>query len=213
MATILILPNRSIPKSPSNNLAPRLSPAQILGPSRQLSLDANCLVAEMFYPKTGSHHYWYRPDYERRRCTSLEENRPNTQIVHWCFDLYPEAAIADGLLPDGRLPSLLRSVMRSAYQRVDLLADIGSCMRQRLSSYNSPARTVTLPPWALAESTGPTPINSTQRAATFGSAKLGLLYSGSFGRAHSVTEILSIARLLRDTGVHLLAFAVTVSRN
>ena len=57
--------------------------------------------------------------------------RPNTQIVHWCFDLYPEAAVADGLLPDGRLPVLLSSIMRSAYQQIDLLADIGSCMRQR----------------------------------------------------------------------------------
>ena len=57
--------------------------------------------------------------------------------------------------------------------------------------------------WALTESNGPAPVDPIHRTATFGVAKLGLLYSGSFGRAHSYTEILTIARHLRDTGVHL----------
>jgi glycosyltransferase involved in cell wall biosynthesis len=133
--------------------------------------------------------------------------RPSTRIAHWCFDLYPEAALADGLLPAGRLLNLLGSVMRSAYRRVDLLVDIGPCMRHLLSRYASPAQAVTLPPWALIESRGPSPIDPAQRAAAFGDAQIGLMYSGNFGRAHSFTEILAIARLLRDAGVHL-SFAI-----
>src|SRR5690242_4922454 len=29
--------------------------------------------------------------------------RPRVRLVHWCFDLYPEAAVADGVLRDGTL--------------------------------------------------------------------------------------------------------------
>src|ERR1700680_2391663 len=42
--------------------------------------------------------------------------RPRTQVAHWCFDLYPEAAVADGMLrPDGWLVAVLRRVLRRAY--------------------------------------------------------------------------------------------------
>ena len=45
----------------------------------------------------------------------------------------------------------------------------------------------------------------------FGDARLGVLYSGSFGRAHSFTELLALARRLRSSGIHL-AFSVRGNR-
>ncbi len=39
------------------------------------------------------------------------------------------------------------------------------------------------------------------RLGLFGVSRLGLLYSGNFGRAHSFTEFLDLARLLRHDGV------------
>jgi colanic acid biosynthesis glycosyl transferase WcaI len=137
--------------------------------------------------------------------------RKETRMVHWCFDLYPEAAVSDGMLKPGFALSALKSIMRAAYRRIDLLADIGDCMRERLSVYESPAKTMTLVPWALSEPAAPLAVDPLERKALFGSAKLGLMYSGNFGRAHTFTEVLRIARLLRTADVHF-TFSVRGNR-
>ena len=137
--------------------------------------------------------------------------RRKTQTVHWCFDLYPEAAVADGLLKDGKTLGLLRSLMCQSYKRLDLIADLGDCMRQRLLQYGSPAKHTTLPPWAIAEPAQPLTIDLEERAAIFGNAKLALMYSGNFGRAHSYAELLLIARQMRDADAHF-AFSIRGNR-
>jgi colanic acid biosynthesis glycosyl transferase WcaI len=127
--------------------------------------------------------------------------RPRVRLAHWCFDLYPEAAIADGLLRKDALPARLFSrMMGCAYRRFDLIVDIGSCMRERLGRYASAAAVDTVVPWALVEPDGPSPIPAAERNELFGGAKLGLLYSGSFGRAHSWRGIPEIAEALREGG-------------
>lgn len=130
--------------------------------------------------------------------------RPQTQIVHWCFDLYPEAAVSDGLLKPGPMLSLFKKLMRMAYRRMALIADIGTCMRERLAEYRSPAISRTLPTWALAEPGSPLPIDLEERTAIFGNAKLALMYSGSFGRAHSFTDLLNLAREMRGCDAHFV---------
>jgi colanic acid biosynthesis glycosyl transferase WcaI len=61
---------------------------------------------------------------------------PKTKVVHWCFDMYPEAAIAGGLLPArGFLARIFASMMGSAYQSCALIADLGPCMRSLLLQY------------------------------------------------------------------------------
>lgn len=137
--------------------------------------------------------------------------RSKTHIVHWCFDLYPEAAVADGVLKPGLLLSLLQKLMRLAYRRLDLIADIGTCMRERLAEYDSPAQSTTLPTWAVTEPAAPLPVALTERQAIFGYAKLALMYSGSFGRAHSFAEVLNLARALRDSDAHF-AFSIRGNR-
>src|SRR5580658_136376 len=48
--------------------------------------------------------------------------RPRTRIAHWCFDLYPEAAIAGGILRrDGWFARLLNPVLTWSYGCCDLL--------------------------------------------------------------------------------------------
>jgi glycosyltransferase involved in cell wall biosynthesis len=134
--------------------------------------------------------------------------RPRTRIAHWCFDLYPEAAVADGILqPGGWFTTLLKSILAHAYRSCDLLCDLGPCMSQRIRAYGSKGRQVTLTPWALAEPALPVPINAPERETIFGSSPLALLYSGSFGRAHSSDLILRLARRLEPHGAHV-AFSV-----
>ena len=138
--------------------------------------------------------------------------RPRTRVAHWCFDLYPEAAIADGMLSDSSLfVKLLRPGLRRAYQSCDLLVDLGSCMRKRLERYQSNASQVTLTPWALYEPASALPVDEDERRKIFGDAALALLYSGSFGRAHSAGLVLELARRLEPRGARL-AFSIQGNR-
>ncbi len=138
--------------------------------------------------------------------------RPRTRIAHWCFDLYPEAAFADGMLtPASLLARSLKAAVKPAYAACDLIADIGVCMRNRILAYGSRARTVTLVPWAIEEPDAVEPTSAGERGAIFGDARLALMYSGNFGRAHSYEDMLELARTLRGAGVHL-AFSARGNR-
>lgn len=138
--------------------------------------------------------------------------RPKTKIVHWCFDLYPEAAIADGLLTaNGFLARVITSNLRAAYRACSIIVDLGPCMRRLLLEYPSDARRETLVPWALDEPTAPLPPDSPERDHIFGNTQLALFYSGSFGRAHSYSEILDLAGLLEPKNIKV-AFSVRGNR-
>jgi glycosyltransferase involved in cell wall biosynthesis len=136
--------------------------------------------------------------------------RPSRKIVHWCLDLYPEAAVADGILKPGLLLNLLRRFMAMSYRRVDLLVDIGECMGKLLSAYSSAASRARLWPWALVEPAAVTEVNPLERKAVFGRSKLAIMYSGNFGRAHSFVELLAIARQMRDVDAH---FSLSIRGN
>ncbi len=138
--------------------------------------------------------------------------RPKTAIIHWCFDLYPEAAFADGLLKRNSLTGrVLRYLVRRAYQCCDLIADIGPCMRGHIEQYGSRARHITLVPWAIEEPEEPLPVSPDERSNVFGHARLGLMYSGSYGRAHTCSDLLLLSRSLLQTDA-MLAFSVRGNR-
>ena len=135
---------------------------------------------------------------------------PRTKIVHWCFDLYPEAAIAEGLVDARSFPvRLLDRLLRPAYSACSLIADLGPCMRGLLTTYHSAARRETLVPWAIDEPELPLPPDPEQRERVFGKVRLALLYSGNFGLAHSYQEILDLA----DTLPHEIKVAFSVGGN
>lgn len=61
--------------------------------------------------------------------------RPRSRIIHWCHDLYPDAAAADGMVAgDATWIRLLRWMLAIAYRRCDVIADLGLCMRGRLQA-------------------------------------------------------------------------------
>jgi colanic acid biosynthesis glycosyl transferase WcaI len=133
---------------------------------------------------------------------------PDIRIVHWCFDLHPEYAIADGMFQkDSWVIRGLNPLLRKAYACCDLLVDLGSCMRTRLEEYGPTCRKTTLIPWALAEPAEVERPDLATRHELFGDNPLGLLYSGSFGRAHSYADLFGLARRLRGTGIQF-AFGV-----
>jgi colanic acid biosynthesis glycosyl transferase WcaI len=128
--------------------------------------------------------------------------RPEIQVAHWAFDLYPEAAIADGMLrASSTVVRLLTWLLRRAYASCNLIVDLGLCMRRRLEAYGGAGVRQTIVPWALAEAKSPMAPEPGLRLRLFGDAKLALLYSGNFGRAHAYQDFLELARSLRGTGV------------
>jgi colanic acid biosynthesis glycosyl transferase WcaI len=134
--------------------------------------------------------------------------KPRTKIVHWCFDLYPEAAIADGILKaDSRLVTFLRALLSKAYTTCDLIVDIGPHMRAQLKRYTRDTPAETLVPWAIHESLQVTPVDDSERRMLFGTSRLTLMYSGSLGRAHSFESVLELARRLRTQDIKI-AFSI-----
>ena len=115
--------------------------------------------------------------------------RPRTRVAHWCFDLYPEAAIEDGILrQDSWLVASLKPILTRAYGCCDLLVDIGSLYVGSTSDVPSErVRQVTLTPWALRrEPHSQFGSGSTRKGRpSLEPTRLALMYSGNFGRAHS----------------------------
>jgi hypothetical protein len=137
---------------------------------------------------------------------------PSTRIVHWCFDLYPEAIYADRSIDHrGLIPRAMRGMMKASYRACDLVADLGQCMAGLLRGYDAQMKLVTLVPWALSEPAEPLSIAAVERDTIFGNTTLGLMYSGSFGRAHSSSEMLSLMRCLRGESA-VLALSVKGNR-
>lgn len=118
-------------------------------------------------------------------------------LVYWCFDLFPEAILADGVQGPVRWGAqLMRHVVGRAYRSVDLMVDLGLCMRARLDAHKHQARRETLTPWALVEAERPAPPDLATRHEMFGDASLALLYSGNMGKAHDFMPFLHLARVL-----------------
>ena len=123
--------------------------------------------------------------------------RPRLRFTIWGFDLYPEAIIADGIKLPKFVIVLLRWWAGISYRRCGLLVDIGSCMRKRFLAYHPIARFETIVPWALDEPEIQKKQDNVTRYELFGNTDLGILYSGTIGRAHQFEEFIFLARELR----------------
>jgi glycosyltransferase involved in cell wall biosynthesis len=123
--------------------------------------------------------------------------RPDLRFTIWGFDLYPEAVIADGI----KMPKLVKEILLwwagVSYRRCNFLVDIGSCMRSRFMRYHPKAKYETIMPWALDEPVDFAEPDNNIRRDLFDDARLGILYSGTIGKAHQFEEFILLARELR----------------
>jgi colanic acid biosynthesis glycosyl transferase WcaI len=140
----------------------------------------------------------------------LKMRWPRVKIAHWCFDLYPEAAVSEGLVGEkSPLVRFLKSLLKGAYAKCDLIADLGVCMKDRLSAY-SQTPTTTLTPWALEEPDKPLDFDPGERKLLFGESPLGLLYSGNLSHPNRFDLSLILVRRMKVKVV--LAFSARGSR-
>ena len=121
-----------------------------------------------------------------------------TKIVYWGFDLYPEAIISDST---GLLKIISKSFLpltKFCYKYVNLFIDIGSCMKKIFKNYHKNITSTTVVPWALVEPGKEIIHRERDRAILFGKAKLGILYSGTIGKAHEFNNFIKLAHSLRN---------------
>ncbi len=129
---------------------------------------------------------------------ALRRLHPRAALVHWCFDLYPEAIAAEGGNAAVRaLVPVARRLMKWSYGAYDELVDIGPRMGERLAAYGTGVPQRTLVPWALVEPPRAAVADPRLRAELYPRAKLALLYSGTMGRAHDHRAFLALARACR----------------
>ena len=140
------------------------------------------------------------PQFSQLMLPLLRRIAPQTKILFWSFDMYPEAVLAEssnGIVVS--IATMFYKMMPRLYRPVDIMVDIGPCMRSLLREHNTTADYETLVPWALSEPDFGIPVNVEVRAKMFGEdARLGVLYSGNMGMAHEYAEFLALARMLRE---------------
>ena len=124
-----------------------------------------------------------------------------TKLIHWCFDLYPEAVMLNSSFAIKALASLTKLYAFLCYRMCDIIVDIGNCMRDRLKKYSRNTSYYTLTPWALKEPDSIPEPDASIREELFGKAKVGLLYSGTVGYAHDIKPFIELARECRKNGV------------
>lgn len=129
------------------------------------------------------------------------------RLVHWAFDLFPEAIAADSPRLAGSLAyRLAEGAMGNAYRAFDTIVDIGPCMRERIARYAPAADFRTIVPWPLVDPDAGTAVDPATRAELFGDAHLGILYSGTLGKAHEFESLLALARASRERFGRRVAF-------
>jgi len=141
----------------------------------------------------------------------LRRARPRAALVHWCFDLYPDAGEAEWTGAGRLLSPPARAVMRAAYRCCDGVVDLGPDMRERLERYGGAPARATFTPWALVEPALPAEPDPATRRELFGDAKIGLLYAGSMSRPHDYESLVQLARACRARagGEIVVCFACT----
>ncbi len=124
------------------------------------------------------------------------------RLIHWVFDLYPEAILVNSPKWMKTLAWFTKPFAKIAYKQVDDMIDIGTHMRKRLCSYHHAGRIQTMTPWAIMEPDTVPESDPEIRKELFGNAKLGLLYSGTVGHAHNLAPFIELARECRRSQIN-----------
>lgn len=120
-----------------------------------------------------------------------------SKLVQWGFDLYPEAIMVSGTRIQLFIGKIIKPFTIQCHKCLDVLVDIGYCMRTIYRSYGHKAEEATLTPWSFVEPMEILSPHHETRKLLFGEAKLTLLYSGTIGNAHEFENFLVLARELQ----------------
>ena len=124
-----------------------------------------------------------------------------TRFVYWVMDLYPDVAIAAGLMKERGLGArILERINRGCLRKADAVVVLGRCMRDRvLAKGVDPSRVELIGVWSDHSEIDPesSEVNGYREEWGVGDRCL-IMYSGNFGIGHEVDTFLEAARRLRD---------------
>ena len=123
------------------------------------------------------------------------------RLVYWLQDLYPELAVAFGILrPRSSSTWLFERLSRAALRRADAVLVPGAPMAERVRAKGVPAERVhVVPNWADGARIAPVApgANAFRRALGLEGRRI-VLYSGNMGRGHDLATALALAERCRD---------------
>jgi colanic acid biosynthesis glycosyl transferase WcaI len=125
----------------------------------------------------------------------------DTRLVYWVQDLYPELAVAFGVLePTSTATRVFERASRLVLRSADAVVAIGGTMADRIERKGVPRERIhVIPNWADGSGIRPIPPESNPFRRAHGlDGKRVVLYSGNMGRGHDMTTLLSAAHALRD---------------
>lgn len=120
--------------------------------------------------------------------------------VHWAQDVYPEVAVAGGVLTEGSpVHRMLEAVADGALRRCDALVVIGRCMAERFERRG--VRAWVVPNWSGIDASCVGDATVVEYRRMLGGENCTIaLYSGNLGIVHDFDTLLDAAELLRDRG-------------
>ncbi len=114
-------------------------------------------------------------------------------------DLYPDAAVAAGVLTNRTAIRFFAAMERFLYRRATHISLIAESFRRNLLSKGVPPGRMTLiPVWADPDTVRPLPKENAFREQHGLAGKFVVLYAGNIGLTSSLEEVLSAAQLLRE---------------
>jgi glycosyltransferase involved in cell wall biosynthesis len=124
-----------------------------------------------------------------------------THHAHWIMDLYPDAAIAHGLVaPTGVLARRLESLARWQLRGARVVLALGPFSAGRVTRLVEPGRIQAIPLWADPTLFAAGDGGSARAARGWAEDELVLMYSGNMGLGHRFDEFLEAARRLGPAG-------------
>ncbi len=119
----------------------------------------------------------------------------------WEMDVYPDIAVALGILkPGSRLARIAGVLARHSRSRADAVIALGTCMRDLLAARGVPSGHIRIAEnWADGDLIRPVPLPS--------AGPLKILYSGNLGLAHEIDTISRVIELLKADSRFRFVFA------
>ena len=124
-----------------------------------------------------------------------------SRFVYWVMDLYPDVAVADGLLKPGSLSTrLFERLNRFCLRRADRVVVVGRCMMRRVVEKGvDRGHLVHIGVWADHEEVDPLPRDRNPfRKQWHLDDRTVVMYSGNFGIAYEIETMCDAARRLDD---------------
>jgi colanic acid biosynthesis glycosyl transferase WcaI len=114
-------------------------------------------------------------------------------------DLYPDAAVAAGVLHNRQVIAFFAALERSLYRRATHISVIAKTFRQRLLEKGVAAEKISLiPVWADPDAVRPLPKDNEFRRSYGLTGKFVVMYAGNFGLTSCLEEVLGAAQILAD---------------